>query len=207
MRVFILLKTALAINYELSITAREISSTKIELIIKTNIPLPVEVMTGVDLAGQKRKDIYIGYSERIRLELPTTVHVLDTAKSDKSLPSGQYEAVVSFYKRWGAKKGNPDARSVPDMEASSPISLGGDGTSAENEHARRQAQKWVIENVPMQHPWNEAFFVDRLGHYKMYKATLSHLHDAYYFPDADMTLIVNRLKQEVTIWRFGRAYK
>ena len=91
------------------------------------------------------------------------------------------------------------------MEASYPIKLQGDGTSADKELAKRQAQNWVMGTVHSQYPWDESFFVNRLGNYVKYKATLSHLHDAYYFPDVDVTLLVNRLRGEVTVWRFGRA--
>ena len=70
----------------------------------------------------------------------------------------------------------------------------------------RNAKKiWVMENIIMNMPWDEKAMVEQLGQYEKSDSTLSHLHDAYFFPEADMTLIVNRFKHEITIWRSGRA--
>lgn len=193
--------------YELSVKARTLSSTKVEFTVTTNIPLPVEVMVGVDLADQRPDETYIGFTERLRLASPVTVHVLDTSEARKPLPSGNYEAVVSFYQRWGAKNGNPAAASVPDMEAKQLIVIEGSGESADLARSRNKMQMWVMENFVMNSPWNERYYIERLGNYEKSKATLSHLHDAYYFPRADMTLLVNRLKNDVTVWRLGRASK
>lgn len=193
--------------YELSVKVRTLSSTKVEFTVTTNIPLPVEVMVGVDLADQRPDETYIGYTERLRLASPVTVHVLDTSEARKPLPSGNYEAVVSFYQRWGAKNGNPAAASIPDMEAKQLIVIEGSGESADLARSRNKMQMWVMENFVMNSPWNERYYVERLGNYEKSRATLSHLHDAYYFPRADMTLLVNRLKNDVTVWRLGRASK
>lgn len=196
---------AIAAPVELNVKARALDSTKIEFTVTTNIPLPVEVMIGVDLADQRPDETYIGYTERLRLASPVTVHVLDTSEARTPLPSGNYEAVVSFYQRWGAKNGNPAAAPIPDMEAKQLIAIEGSGDSADLVRSRNKMQMWVMENFVMNSPWDERYYVERLGNYEKSKATMSHLHDAYYFPRADMTLLVNRLKNDVTVWRLGRA--
>ena len=193
--------------YELSVKAHILSSTKVELTITTNIPLPVEVMASIDLADQRPDETYIGYTKRLRLALPVTVHVLDTSQAREPLPSGNYEAVVSFYQRWGAKDGNPAAASIPDMEAKQLIAFKGSGETADLVRSRNEKQNWVMENFVMNSPWNERYYIGRIGNYEKSKATLSHLHDAYYFPMADMTLLVNRLRNDITVWRLGRASK
>jgi len=64
-----------------------------------------------------------------------------------------------------------------------------------------------MSNLDMNTPWNENEFVARLGRYESTPSTMSRLHEALYFPDADMTLIVNRVRNEVTIWRMGRTVR
>ena len=58
-------------------------------------------------------------------------------------------------------------------------------------------------NIGMNVPWNRENFEARLGPAQKGPSTMSRLHDAYYFPNADMTFLVNRLKNEVTVWRVG----
>ena len=79
--------------------------------------------------------------------------------------------------------------------------------SAEEPQRRRWQQRWVMSNVIIGTPWDEQRLKAQLGSYEKRQAELSHLHVAYYFAEPDMTLIVNRLKGEVTIWRKGRAMR
>ena len=65
----------------------------------------------------------------------------------------------------------------------------------------------MIDNVPSDAPWSEEKFRTKLGPFEKSVSTLSPLHDAYYFSDADVTLIVNRFRHEVSIWRVGRAVR
>ena len=188
----------------LTISAEELSSTKVRLEFGSNIPLPVEVMVGVDLADQKPDDIWIGASTRIWLRESKTVYVLDTSK--KKLPSGKYDAEVAFYNRWGASNGNPAASTVPDIVATSPIVLKGTGASASDRKRRDELQRWVMETIYMGYPWNPERIENRLGESELLQAELN-LHTAYYFGDAGMTLLVNELKGTITVWRMGRATK
>ena len=102
---------------------------RVQFTITTNLPMPIEVAVGVELHGQKDDDIFIGYNEFISLSGPETVVVLDTAKADRPLPSGLYDAVVDFYPDWGAKK-NPVAAKAPRLHAVRQFHLVGDGGSA-----------------------------------------------------------------------------
>lgn len=187
----------------LAVAAKPVSDHEVEFTITTSLPPPVEVMASVDLAGQKDDDVYIGHSERVRLSGPVTRAVVDTSKAKQDLPAGDYVAAVAFYPRWGAE-GNARAAGAPELRASQPVTLRASGVSRAAAQARNARQVWVMENVIVGTPWDEAAFVKRLGPYEKSPAELSHLHDAYYFPGADMTLIVNRLRNEVSIWRTGR---
>jgi len=61
-------------------------------------------------------------------------------------------------------------------------------------------------NVDIGILWNESQFVAKLGKFSKSASDLN-LHDAYYFEDADMTIIVSRVKNTVALWRMGRATK
>jgi hypothetical protein len=197
-------KQVLPANPQLMLEAEPVSSNQVRFTIRTNLPLPVEVMAAVSLANQKPEDTYIGHDERATLAEPTTVFILDASKANKPLPKGRYEAEVSFYPRWGAEQ-SPAARGAPQLRAVQTVTLRGSGISRAEAELRNERQKWVMGNVNMNSPWDEGAYVARLGPYEKSPADLSRLHDAYYFPGADMTLIVNRLRGEVTIWRMGRA--
>ena len=116
-------------------------------------------------------------------------------------------ALVTFYPRWGASNGNPKAKKIKDeISASVEIILQGSGESTEDAKKRNELQKWVMENVIVGTPWNEQDFVQRLGKYKKIKADLR-LHEGFYFPKADMTILVNTVKGTISTWRMGRASK
>lgn len=197
-------QASLPANPQIALRAEPVSSNEVRFVVTTNLPLPVEVMASVSLAGQRPDATWIGHQQRVTLERPTTTFVLDTSAAQRPLPRGSYEAEISFYPRWGAAR-NSAAAAAPELNAVQAITLQGSGMARADAELRNERQRWVMENVVMHTPWNEASFVDRLGRYEKSQAELSHLHDAYYFPGADMTLIVNRLLGEVTIWRMGRA--
>ena len=188
---------------DLSITTEMLGEGRIGFDIETNIPLPVEVLVGVSLKDQAPDDVFVGHSEKYRIENAKSSFVLDTKSAKDPLPDGEYEAEVSFYPRWGAKNGNPDANSVPELHAKSDISLSGTGIDRASAERKNELQRWVMLNLEMNMVWNRATFEEKLGKAIKGPSTMSHLHDAYYFPDADVTLLVNRLKNEMTVWRLG----
>ena len=196
-------QTAPAPVSSIQVEAVPISATAIKTIITTNLPLPVIVMASVDLVDQAGDDAYIGHSERVTLVSPRTESIIDTGKADKPLPSGNYDVVVTFYPRWGAPD-NPRAAALTDTMGLARITLDGSGERREIAELRDSRQAWVMENVVVHTPFDEADFVRRLGSFQKSPATLNN-HDAYYFPGADMTMIVNRSRHDVAIWRMGRA--
>jgi len=188
---------------QLSVEAMPQGDTEVRFVVSTNLPTPVEVMAGVALIGQKPDDVFIGYTERVKLDGPRTEFVVDTFAAREPLPSGDYDAEVSFYPRWGTENGNPAAKAAPKLEATDRITLGGSGENRADAERRNELQRWVMGNIGMNVPWNRHNFEARLGPARKGPSTMSRLHDAYYFPNADMTFLVNRLRNEVTIWRTG----
>lgn len=189
----------------LDLDARATGNTAVKFTVTTNMPLPVEVMASVSLAGQEGDDVYIGFDKRVTLDQPVTVFTLQ-GDDAKQLPAGEYIAEVSFHQRWGTENGNPDAAEVADMDAQVPLTLkgfGGGAVSAAAAKRKNEMQRWVMSNLGMNEEWDRARFEERLGPSRKGPSTLSKLHDAYYFPEADVTLIVNRVRDEMTIWRLG----
>ena len=195
------------VDYNMSLSVNILSPYSAEFTVETDILLPVDIMAGFDLKGQKPTDTYIGYSEKVRLSTPKQSFTIDASKQKDKLPSGDFIAEVTFYPRWGAKEGNPKARHIKEKISSSvEISLTGSGESSSVAAKRKELQKWVIENVIIGTAWDERRYVNQLGDYKTIKAD-HRLHEGYYFPDADMTLLVNTYKGSISTWRIGRASK
>lgn len=192
-------------NFEISVVASAVSAYVVALTIKTDIPLPIEVMASVSIKNQNPTDTYIGVSKRVKLTSPEQTITLDG--ESENLPAGEYTAEVTFYPRWGAEAGPQEAKKIKEViTGEADIILVGSGESKSQADQRNVAQKWVFENVIVGTPWNESLLVEKLGQFSKSEADLN-FHDAYYFPGAGMTLIVNRLKNSVALWRIGRATK
>lgn len=192
-------------NFNISVAATAISAYEVSLNIKTNIPLPVEVMASVSIKGQNPKDTYIGVSQRVTLTSPEQTVTIDGRNEE--LPSGEYLAEVTFYPKWGAKNGSSEAKRISEeITGQADVSLTGSGASKTQADDKNVAQKWVMQSVDIGMPWNENQFVAKLGPFSKTVSELNH-HDAYYFEKADMTIIVSRIKNTVALWRMGRATK
>ena len=162
-------------------------------------------MASVDLKNQKPDDTYIGYSKKVIVKDSSQSFVLNTASAN--LPNGNYIAKITFYPRWGAKNGNPKASNIKQQISDSvELRLKGSGESSSDADQRNKSQRWVMKNVIIGTIWNKQIFVKQLGAYERINADMN-LHEAYYFPKADMTIIVNSYKGTVSIWRMGRASK
>jgi hypothetical protein len=97
-------------DFKISVEATPISQFEASLNVKTNIPLPIEVMASVSIKGQNPKDSHIGVSQRVKLTSPEQTIKLD-GKSE-NLPSGEYLAEVAFYPKWGAENGSTEAKRI-----------------------------------------------------------------------------------------------
>ncbi|MBS9718955.1 hypothetical protein ACFFUT_12510 [Pseudohalocynthiibacter aestuariivivens] len=190
-------------GFEIFVEASPASAFTAELTVNTNIPLPIEVMASLSIKDQNPTDTYIGVSKRVTITSPVQTVILDG--ESENLPAGEYLAEVTFYPRWGAENGPSAAREIrEEILGIAEIELTGSGESKGQADQRNVAQKWVIENVVVGTQWNESQFVKVLGEYAKSEADLN-LHDAYYFPQADMTIIVRRSNCTVAIWRMGKA--
>ncbi|PRY78211.1 hypothetical protein CLV80_104176 [Yoonia maritima] len=190
-------------DYFISVQATPVSDYVVSLVVTTNIPLPVEVMAGVSAKGQAPTDTFIGVSKRIELTSPEQTIELDGRS--ESLPSGEYTADVTFYPRWGAENGTEQAKTIEqEIIGAVDVTLSGSGESRDQADQRNVAQKWVMENVSVGTVWNESQFVQRMGQFEKSASTLN-LHDAFFFPETDMTIIVSRVNNTIATWRLGEA--
>jgi len=115
-------------DFKISIEATPISQYEVSLNVKTNIPLPIEVMASVSIKGQNPKDTYIGVSQRVKLTSAEQTVKLN-GKSE-NLPSGEYLAEVTFYPKWGAKNGSAAAKRInAEIIGQADVTLSGSGAS------------------------------------------------------------------------------
>ncbi|MBL4872021.1 MAG: hypothetical protein JKY41_01175 [Rhodobacteraceae bacterium] len=195
-----------AADYNITVLAEPLTDTIIAITVNTNIPLPIKVALGVSLKGQNPEDIYIGYSEQVTLR--TSEQSLTINTFDQKLPTADYIAEVSFYPAWGAIGENVEASQISGkVYGSASLRLVGTGESVLNATRRDKLQIWVIDNVIVGTDWNETRFVSQLGNFDELVSDLR-VQNSYYFPDADMTIIVNRFQGEsgkVATWRMGLA--
>ncbi|MCK5312475.1 MAG: hypothetical protein KAJ62_10210 [Desulfobacteraceae bacterium] len=194
------------IKYYIELSTNQISKHEVKFNIKTNIPLPVEVMASIDLKNQKPDDVYIGYSKKIRIKDSTQSFILNT--KSENLPSSKYDTEVAFYPFWGADNGNPKAIKIKNsIHGLSEILLQGIKNTAHDMQQKNNMQRWVMLNVVMGTPWDEVKFINKLGSYEEILVTNrnSKIIKAYYFSDAEMTVFVNAYKTTVTTWRKGKT--
>jgi len=190
-------------GYSITVDATAQGSA-VELAIKTNIWGVIEVMAGVDLKGQAADDVYIGKHDRVRIIDGTASVSIDVS----DLPTGEYEATVGFYPRWGFQDEVSRSTGITDeLRASQDISFEGSGESASETQFRKSSQKWVMGNVVQGTAWRESVWKDRFGGFEelpveRYNPQIIH---AYYFTRIDMTIFVNTRKGTISHFRKGRA--
>ena len=178
----------------------------IEFTIETNIPLPIEIMASIDLKNQNPDDVHIGTRKKIKIDKSPLVFDFNIAEA--KLPSGEYQTKVTFYPKWGAKNGNELARKIQTaISGFSSIELSTSHESAERTIEFNRKQSWVMDNVAIETPWDENKFKIALGNFDELQVTNRNpkIIKVYYFPEADMTIFVNKLKKSVLTWRTGKT--
>ncbi len=110
---------------------------------------------------------------------------------------------VDFYPNW---KENKALKNIPKIHTEKLITLTGSGKTVEEVTKKRDQQMWVMENVILKYPWDKIALERKLGKSIKGKASLQlRHHEAYYFPDIDITMNVNTLLKEVTTWDIGNT--
>lgn len=178
----------------------------VKLLVETNIPLPFEVMASIDLKNQNPDDTYIGASKRIKIE--TSPFTFDLDISEEKLPSGDYEAVVTFYPMWGADNGNELSKEIESkVECVYSISLSSSYGTVEERMGKDKKQLWIMNNVIVNTPWDNDKFINELGEYQELEVTNRNpeIIKSYYFSEADMTIFVSKPKKAVVTWREGKV--
>ena len=190
-------------EYSINIEARESDSKEVEISVTTNIPGTIEVFGAVSLSGQKGDDVYIGVKEKFFIKDGVGFVALDV----NGIPSGDYDAEVNFYPRWGFKDDESRATGISEnVRSSIPLKLEGSGESAELASQREEGQRWVMENAYSGVSWSPGYWIERFGFWKQIptQSRNPEIIKNYYFESIDMTVIVNVLKSEIVTWRTGK---
>lgn len=199
-------KNKLPIEPRIEVGSKVKTENVVEFTIETNIPLPIEIMASIDLKNQKPDDVFIGASKKIKIDKSPLVFDFNIA--DAKLPSGEYQTEVTFYPKWGAKNGNELASKIQTaISGSASIELSTSNESAEKTVEFNGKQSWVMDNVAIETPWDENKFKTALGNFEELQVTNRNagIIKVYYFPEADMTIFVNKLKKSVLTWRMGKT--
>lgn len=171
--------------------------------LASNIPGDIEVMVSVGLTGQAPDDIFVGTSQRASLKDGHGETVVQLSE----IPQGDYEVDATFYPRWGFKDGNKIEDIVePIASETHVLALTGSGESSEAHLNRNEGQMWVMDNISVGTPWEPESLRARFGEWEEFPATKRNpdIIKNYYFPDIDMTIVVNKLKGEAVTWSNGR---
>jgi len=194
----------LATEYTIEVQAgKESEDHTVQITAKTNIPGTIEVMGSVSLVGQSDDDVYIGDSKKFSITKGAGKVVFDTS----DLPSGKYEAEVSFYPLWGFKDDTSKATGIDsNLEASKAIDIEGSGETSDSASAREEGQKWVMLNVIVGTSWSKGDWISRFGAWEEIptKTRNPRIIKNYYFESIDMTIVANVLKDEVATWTIGK---
>ena len=170
-------------EYSIEIEARETDSKEVEITALTNIPGTIEVFGAVSLSGQKGDDVYIGVKEKFFIKSG----VGSVNLSVNSIPSGNYDAEVKFYPRWGFKDDESKATGITEnLKTAILIQLKGSGESAELASQREKGQRWVMENAYTGVPWTPGSWIEQFGFWKQLPTQSRN-------PEIIKTIILNQL--------------
>ena len=64
-------------------------------------------------------------------------------------------------------------------------------------------REWIVSHAHPGSPWNPDYYKANLGEYKVIATKNDKPNTSYYFPEADMTFIVND-KKEIVTWMAGQ---
>lgn len=182
----------------------------VEITIETDIAGPIEVMAGVDLLGQEDGDVFIGASERLKIDQsPQTVTIPIMEQDGSLIPTGEYEATVSFYPWWGADDAPAETKALTEeIEATLAISIDGSGEAAEDVQASMNADAQMREylwNIEPKQRFDAAELAERLGASERVEVKNRGVAIVgWYFEKPDVTVFQNTNNGEIATWREGK---
>ena len=150
--------------------------------------------------------MYIGNGSRITVADQTGVARVSMRQDARLLPSGTYDAEISFYPRWGAAQSPESTRRISEpIHGIGILEFSGSAETADEATFRSEAQRWVMLNVAAGDRWDIDAFEQRLGPSEEIEVeNRTRVIVAHYFSRADMTIFVNVPLDEVVVWRIGR---
>ena len=138
-------------GYNLSVKPGKEANGRLKVNVTTDIPGVIELMAGLSLKGQKPEDVFIGRTERLRLEGGNAIVEFAT----NELPTGAYDVEATFYPNWGFKDQRSRSTGISDeIRTSKEIHLVGSGEGAKTAQFREDSQKWVMNELYAGVEWN-----------------------------------------------------
>ncbi|WP_339096186.1 hypothetical protein WDJ50_02535 [Deinococcus sp. VB142] len=200
---------------EINVQAEATGPFEVKFDVNTNLPDGAVLAVSLGLADQQPDDIAIGTSfERFTVSGGKVSGMIDGTKRvmpmNSTLPAGKYDVEVSFHPLWEENRALAQQLGIGDsVTGTTQVELAASGENAQVAQTREQNQKWVMMNVNMGDPWDAADFVSRFGAYEELSLESGNpdILKMYYFPELDMTFMVNVLKGQIEVWRMGQAHR
>ncbi|MBZ9715272.1 hypothetical protein [Deinococcus multiflagellatus] len=202
-----------AATYTLKVKATAKSAYQVQADITTNLPDGASLSVNLGLANQKPSDAFIGTDFQTVLVKGGRASILiDGTKRvmpvGSKLPAGTYDVEVSFYPNWEANRAVASRLGLQaPLEAVTQVRLGASGQSVSAAQNKIELQRWVRLNVNSGDRWDSAYYVAKLGPYTPLQLESGNprVLKMLYFPKIDMTFMVNVVKNEIVVWRSGKA--
>ena len=193
---------------ELSVLSKK--NNTIEFTVNTNLPLPIEVMLSLDATGGEPSDPYIGRVKRVTIDSTPFIYqmaaTLDAYEPmQEFLPTGKYNANVTFNPKWGAEKGSPHAKAISTKISDSKEIQLEKASSIEELRDRMKKRYWGTDLI-FGDTWSRREFIKNMGNYEKLVVANNdpNIIKVYYFRDADMTLFVSKPLNQVMRWVYGK---
>lgn len=194
--------SAIAKEYKIDIQAENVENNSVKITAASNIPGTIEVFGGVNLASQGPDDIVIGTNEKFFITDGIGQITIDVS----NLPTGNYNADIVFYPRWGFTDDVSKSTGIDhEIAVTEQISFKGSGESAESVIVKEEGQKWVMFNVDGSSSLDLDEWSNRLGPWEIFPATTMNpnIIKNYYFKAIDLTIVGNVETGEVVTWKLG----
>jgi len=202
-----------AAPYSIKVTARPTGKFTVQVSVTTNLPDAAVLSGSLGLANQKPDDTFIGTGfQEIAIKGGKASFVIDGSKRvmpmNSALPAGLYDVEVSFHPLWAQNRALAAKLNLSDSLAGvAQVRLGGSGASVASAKKKQEAQRWVMMNVNIGDKWDSSFYTKKFGAYRELPLASGNprILKMYYFPQIDMTFMVNVYKGEIAVWRMGKA--
>jgi len=189
-------------RYSLDIAAHLFDATRLSLAVFSDLPEPVNALLTVSLAGDNPDYAYSGFSRRLRVggHGGRDLHLIALPQGSARLPAGLYDVALTIHPRWVRLGGAWQVARGGLLEAWTQIPL---APGEEAVDARRPPPDTRFLTALIGAAWRPEAVQTALGPMREQPTLFPDWSGRYYFPEADVTLAVDRRSGRLATWRPG----